>query len=256
MHNENSNVAATNRSLSILLEAGTNIDYESVLEVMYRKFLNEGDTVLDIGAHSGRHLSVFLELVKGANIHAFEPLPVKIKELEEKFGNLKNVIIHNEALTINVGEATFKFAKNVPSESGLKERMYNVENAGVVDITVRTNTLDSYINNFEKVDYIKIDIEGGEIDCLNGGLEFIGKFNPIISVEYGYQSYSRYGNTLTTLFEWAESMNYVIFDLFGNEVKNLEDWKVICDSIYWDYFLVPTSKIEYFTQSIWSDARG
>ena len=250
MHNENSNVVSANRSLSIILAAGTNVDYESVLEVMYRKFLSEGDTVLDIGSHSGRHLSVFLELVKGVDVHAFEPLPVKINELKDKFGNLDNVIIHNEALTTYVGEATFKFAKNVPSESGLKERMYNVEDAGVVDITVRTNTLDTYINDFEKVDYIKIDIEGGEIDCLNGGLNFIKKFNPIFSVEYGYQSYSRYGNTKTTLFEWAESMSYVIFDLFGNEVKNIEDWIIICDSIYWDYFLVPTSKIEYFTQSI------
>lgn len=256
MNTEISNVVAVNKSLSILLAAGTSVDYESVLEVMYRRFLNEGDTVLDIGAHSGRHLSVFIELVKDVYVHAFEPLPVMTKELEEKYGDLKNVIIHNEALTTYVGEATFKFAKNVPSESGLKERMYNIDDAGVVDITVKTNMLDNYINNFDRVDYIKIDIEGGEIDCLNGGQDFIKKFNPIISVEYGYQSYSRYGNTITTMFEWAESRGYFIFDLFGNKVNNLEDWKVICDSIYWDYFLVPSSKIEYFTQSVWPDTNG
>jgi FkbM family methyltransferase len=246
-----SNTAAltANRALSVLLDAGTYVDYEAILEVMYRTFLKEGDTVIDIGAHSGRHLSVFCELVNGADIHAFEPLPIKIEELHEKFGGFDNVIIHSEALTAYKGEATFKYAVNVPGESGLKERMYNVENPGVVDITVKTNMLDNYLDVFKKVDYIKMDIEGGEIDCLRGGMNFIKKFRPIISVEYGYPSYSKYDNSVVTLYELAEQMEYFVFDLFGNKVEDIEEWKNICDSIYWDYFLVPYTKKSIFTRS-------
>jgi tRNA A58 N-methylase Trm61 len=57
-------------------------DYESILECNYRRLIGPGDTVIDIGAHVGRHTSVFGEIVgpKGT-VWAFELLPQQLMVL-------------------------------------------------------------------------------------------------------------------------------------------------------------------------------
>ncbi|MGC9166518.1 MAG: FkbM family methyltransferase [Thermoplasmata archaeon] len=47
--------------------------------------------------------------------------------------------------------------------------------------TIETRTLDSF--NFDKVDLIKIDVEGLELSVLDGTRETIGKFHPKIILE-------------------------------------------------------------------------
>ena len=58
-------------------------DYEHVLECDYRRLIGPGDTVFDIGAHEGRHTSVFSEIVGPSGIvWAFEPLPLQFGTLD------------------------------------------------------------------------------------------------------------------------------------------------------------------------------
>ncbi len=117
-------------------------------------------------------------------------------------------------------------------------------------IPVKVDTLDMHTENLRSVDYIKIDIEGGEIGCLEGATRTIDKFRPLISTEYGYPSYSVYGLTKDSLFNFASSKNYVLFDIFLNRIDTRDEWHIVCDSICWDYFLVPAEKLDVFTERV------
>lgn len=115
---------------------------------------------------------------------------------------------------------------------------------------VNATTLEQTASEFLKIDYIKIDAEGAEIQILNGGRNVIKKHKPIISIEYGYPSYSVYGLSKESLYDFCLSMDYNVFDIYGNIIPTLDMWLALCDTVYWDYFLVPKEKIEFFLTNI------
>ena len=228
-------------------------DYEEVLAFSYRKFLSSGMNVIDIGAHAGRHTLQFLDIIGTEGfVWAFEPLPPFAEALERDLAGLKRVKIIQMALSDSERVSCFKYVENYPGESGLQERNYNYDGAIIRDIEVRVSSLDIYFADNEKnVDFVKIDVEGGEIDILRGATQFFKKNRPIVSIEYGRPSYQPYGNTSDTLFISASTHDYLISDLFGNIIENIDDWRVICDTAYWDYFLVPVER-----RTEWADVFG
>src|SRR3954451_15020604 len=100
--------------------------------------------------------------------------------------------------------------------AGLRIRETRDGRAAAEPITVQVDTLDRQLAGLELLTYLKVDVEGGEIDCLLGGQQTIARLRPFISVEYGKPSYSAYGHTARTLFDLAAKMEYVPSDLFGN----------------------------------------
>lgn len=226
-------------------------DYEAILETQYRKWISPGDTVIDIGAHVGRHLRALIECVgNGGRAYAFEPLPFAFQELRSRF-SARNVTIHNCAIGERASISSFTYATGTPEESGLRERIFNNPVlARPTCITVDVRTLDSFTSDFSGLHFIKIDTEGGEIGCLRGATRTIDRFRPVISVEYGRAGYSIYGNTSESLYDFAESCGYAIFDIFVNELHSRKDWGHACDSIYWDYFMVPIERKSEFVSRV------
>lgn len=224
-------------------------DYEYFLELIYTKLLKEGDTVIDIGAHTGRHLKVFLELVGDeGGILAFEPTKKPYNILMERF-NKANINVYNCALSNTIGDAIFNEVINYPEESGLKVREYNNKDAIVQEITVRVDILDNYFDEIQNLKFIKIDTEGAELNILSGGMKVINEFRPYISVEYGKPSYAAYGLKRESMYNFAKDNNYYLTDIFGNLIVDLEAWNYVCDTIYWDYILVPKEKYRDFCES-------
>jgi len=236
----------TNRTLKDKIRKNDVIDYEHILEQNYSKLIKPGDTVIDIGAHVGRHLSVFLYLVGDeGQVLAIEPLKSKYEELYKKFDQ-PNVRILNSALSCSSGEMVFFENEDYPEESGLKKRIYQKSDGNVLERKVNVTTLDEISREIDRLDYLKLDAEGAEIDILNGGIESINRYKPIISVEYGYSSYSVYGLDRSSLYDMARKMNYFVTDVYGNIIYTSDMWNELCDSLYWDYFLVPEKKLNFF----------
>lgn len=223
------------------------IDYEEVLEKNYSKLINPGDTVVDIGAHVGRHLRVFERLVtETGSLYGFEPLKKQFSYLTATF-QAENVRLFNLALSNFNGETEFWECENYPEESGLKQRVvYNREDARLKSIKVQVKQLDDFMDCFTRLDYIKLDAEGAEVDILEGAARVISKFRPIISTEYGGPGYGAYGRQRRSLFDLCEKNHYSVTDIFGNPIFDLSEWEECCDSVYWDYFLVPREKLAKF----------
>ncbi|HKU28016.1 MAG TPA: FkbM family methyltransferase [Candidatus Sulfotelmatobacter sp.] len=224
-------------------------NFEDLLETHYRRWVRSGDTIIDIGAHTGRHLEPLLECVglEGKAI-AFEPLPFAFDVLRERFKGTQ-VELNNMALGKEAGMVEFTYARGTPEESGLRRRTYNApELADPTLIEVRIDTLDRYCADLESIAFIKIDVEGAEIDCLKGAVKTLQRHRPVVSVEYGRPSYSVYGHTKDTLYELAVSYGYVMFDIFINRLDTIEDWRSTCDRVSWDYFMVPRERCTEFLE--------
>lgn len=222
------------------------VDYEMLLERQYTRFLQPGDVVVDIGAHAGRHLARFIDCVgPHGRVVGFEPLPQMHAELRRRFAS-PNVELHNVALTNTSGRVEFVHAKGAPEESGLRERAYNHPDAVVpTRIEVEAQRLDRYADALDGLRFIKIDVEGAEMNVLEGATAVLDRHRPWLSVEYGRPAYGAYGHETHTLFDFAERHGYLMYDLFGHHLDRAS-WGVACDSIYWDYFMIPAEQREQF----------
>jgi FkbM family methyltransferase len=232
-----------------LWKIGRGIAYEQRIYEIYSRIIRKGDTCIDIGAHLGLHLKNFLHLVgKNGKVLAFEPLPFAYKQIKKKYSS-PNCLIFNEAISNLEGVTSFVHAQGLAEQSGFKERLYDFpDQAKPKLIKVKVKTLNSYTEKITKLSFIKIDTEGGEMGCLFGGLDILEKFRPIVSIEYGINSYKNYGYSKFTLYNFAFDNKYTLFDLFFNPINTRSKWEKVCNSIYWDFFMVPNEKIKAFKE--------
>lgn len=231
-----------------------NTKFELFLSMHYSKLIKHGDLVLDIGANVGYHTEKFINLTRDTGmVIAFEPVPEMQNILNNNFSKFKNFkLLPNAAGNKNDKSVFFKavHSSGTMEESGLKIRQFNDEkNTIVEEIVVDVIKIDS-LNIQENVSFIKIDVEGGEIDVLLGAKNLIVSNLPYISIEYGDKSYLSYGNTQLTLWDLANDLDYCIYDIFLNRISSLDDWLKCINNFYWDYLLVPKKRLDEFEQTM------
>ncbi len=145
------------------------------------KLLNSGDLFFDIGAHLGSKSNQFLN--KKLKTVMVEPLPQCIKQLKVKFKDKKDVEILQKAVGKNIGTMTLEINSKMPTISTMakhwKKGRFSSEKWDQ-KILVEVITLDQLIKIYGKPDYIKIDVEGFELEVLLGLTQKVG----IISFEF------------------------------------------------------------------------
>ena len=129
-------------------------------------------TVIDIGAQYGDYAILCSKIYK-AKVYTFEPLPQNFKEILQniKLNGLKKDSI--KAFNIALGNA------NKTAMLSYSGEMVNNSNKGK-KIKTTFRTLDSYKL---KTDLLKIDVEGFELNVLDGAIKTIKKYHPKIIIE-------------------------------------------------------------------------
>lgn len=222
--------------------------FEERLAQIYRNVLEPGDIAIDIGAHTGYHASRMLDAVgETGHVVCIEPLPEIFQQLTENLAGYSNATLFNGVVSDVEGEVTFQRAVGLPGESGLKERKrYDKPGTTTETITVRSTTLDDVAALLDKVNFIKIDTEGAELTILSSGPGTLARVRPIVSVEWGSDTYLPYGHHAGSLFEFARAHQYTIVDLFSNMICSAREWSEVSDRASWDFILVPDEKLAWY----------
>ena len=145
------------------------------------KLLNSGELFFDIGAHLGNKSKQFLD--KNLRAIMVEPLPKCVEQLKIKFKKKDNVEIVQKAVGRTIGNMTLEVNTNMPTTSTMAKHWKNGRFSNEKwdqKIIVETTTLDELIKIYGLPNYIKIDVEGFELDVLMGLSQKAG----IISFEF------------------------------------------------------------------------
>jgi FkbM family methyltransferase len=139
----------------------------------YSGFVKPDDKIYDIGANVGSYSRVFLEY--GAKVIAFEPQIHCQKILRMRFDDESNFILSPFACGAEKGEAYIYKPKSHTIASMNMNWIDKVKGTNRFEgeewtskEKIQVDTLDNAIKRFFKPDYIKIDVEGFELDVLRG----------------------------------------------------------------------------------------
>ena len=202
-----------------LLEYGY---WENQLIKYAETFLNDNSIILDIGANIGTW-SIPLA-IKNRKVYSFEPYDSSFYSLcGNIFLNNKEHIIYpyHSAITDNVNKKTSMYLSETINIGGCKllETKDNNNKLNRYNLI----TLDSL--KLEKVNFIKIDVEGQELNVIKGGTKTILKNKPVIFFEcwdINSHHWNNIPNTHNELMDYIKSLGYNINKIYIDGDDNYE----------------------------------
>jgi FkbM family methyltransferase len=235
-HNDNSTIA------SLIYWKGLN-GYESATLKVWAALSKNSKIILDVGANFG----LFGILSKGLNpeatLYFFEPLNRNITRIERNLAlnNFKSTVI-KAAVSDSVGTAEFfdiSSSENTIGSLSKSHVQMHQHHTGIKSVITNVITLDSFSESekLKSIDLVKIDVEGFEIEVLNGFVQSIKKFRPLIIVEITNEEN---GIEVYNIMKTEKYCFYIIDDIKGliqvNQINRDSSSK------YYNFLLCPVEK--------------
>jgi FkbM family methyltransferase len=156
------------------------------LRVLYGQFVKSDDLVFDVGAHLGNRTRAFVAL--GCQVVAVEPQPHVAAVLRRLTRRLKKVRVVERALSSQPGYAKLAISERTPTVSTIEQEWREARRreagfGGVqwnTTVEVQVTTLDALVKAYGVPAFIKIDVEGGELNVLRGMSQAV----PALSFEF------------------------------------------------------------------------
>lgn len=200
--------------------------YETHIANLIKSQIREGDVVFDIGANIGIHtITMSQSAGKNGKVYAFEPIAFLGERLKKNIwiNNIDNVEVVPYALSDEAATTKVFFDENqqnlgtVSLANDAYKRNYSIE--------VRKG--DDLVNEYqiEKINFIKIDVEGLEIKVLMGLKHAIQRFRPRIIFEYDQHYLQRTNDKGTDLqerlFNFFHQWKYQLYNIEPEGMRSI-----------------------------------
>ncbi|MBP2674388.1 MAG: Methyltransferase FkbM family [Deltaproteobacteria bacterium] len=175
--------------------------YEIQTTKVMKRVLKKYSNSIDVGCHQGNILREIIHFAPKGTHFAFEPLPSYYNVLLKSFGSLPNIHIYDYALSDSVGTTSFQYVVSNPAYSGFRQRRYPNPHVQIQTITVKKIPLDNIIPEDITIQFIKVDVEGAELEVFIGAIETIKRNRPVIVFEHGIGAADYYETTPNNIYD-------------------------------------------------------
>ena len=185
----------------MFLDPGDSLDlsingvYGELDTKIIREEIHEGDIVIDVGANIGYYTLIFAQLVgSSGKVFAFEPESKNFEILKKniEINNYPNIVAEQKIVSDKSG-----IVKLFIAEHGIVGHRITQQKSSQKFIEVESIILDNYIKKLNldnKINFIKIDVEGSEPKVLEGAKEIMQKSNQLkIFTEFNREAVEEYG---------------------------------------------------------------
>jgi len=170
-------------------------EYTELEIELLKNFIKPHFTVYDIGANIGYHTLAFSKLAQ--DVYSFEPNKKNLELLRKNTIDVDNVVIYDFACSDK--EITMYVEDFDPTVPGNYGEMRMLDN-GQECVSKRIDDIPDIFGP----DLMKIDVEGHELQVLNGSLETIQQYKPIIF-------YEAHGTDLPEIYDLLTGLDYTLY---------------------------------------------
>ena len=185
-------------------------------EKLRKHFPQSNITCLDIGANCGQFFDSIKDLYPQSSITMVEANPHC-----ERFLQRKNSPYHMIALSDKKGILEFFTTKKKPRSKGAsfypEVNWKNIKEDDILKISVPVSTLDILFEN-QKFDLVKIDVQGAELDIINGGTEFL-QSNNFLLIEVSLVEYNQGAPLAVDVVKRLENLGFYILDCIDDHIS-------------------------------------
>jgi len=169
-------------------------------------------TYVDVGSNRGQVLRDAVRIAPAARHVAFEPIPSLAAEIERE---LPAVDCRALALGASPGHARFCHFTKLDGWSGLQRNPDITDERGAPEyIDVEVSTLDAQLPDLGAA-VVKIDVEGAELQVLEGGRGVLARAHPLLIFEHQPETAELYGASSAALWDLLSELGYAIFSITG-----------------------------------------
>lgn len=195
-------------------------DYDEMSMSMLSMIIKQGHVCADIGANVGAY-SVMMSAMAGHGgaVHAFEPVNHIRRRalLNLQLNGCRNVIMNDCALGDRSGSTRMLQVKEGEFRGGTSsmletEAITQMGRDHFDEVDVAVKTLDDYIDEtgLDRLDFMKIDVEGFELSVLNGATKVLSAMRPVLLFEHDRDRLQRVGLDEEAFKDIFHRHNYVV----------------------------------------------
>ena len=199
--------------IGLHLDLTVNLRYDRLTRAVLKRILKPASNTIDIGCHQGEILRRVLQLSPEGRHAGFEPIPDLFKALQEEFG--QRASIYPYALYDAEGESEFFIVRNEPGYSSLRQRTLEFT-ADYQTIRVQLKKLDNFFHDPLRIHFIKLDVEGAELQVLKGAQALLLRDKPVILFECGRGGYDYFNESPLEIYGFLSGLGYAVYEM--------EDW--------------------------------
>ncbi|MFN5135289.1 MAG: FkbM family methyltransferase [Chitinophagaceae bacterium] len=183
--------------------------YESKETETLLQFISHQNVFIDAGANSGYYSLLIASKYSDCLVHAFEPASSSYQNLQSNIllNKLSNIIALQKALSNKTGcKHLYLSAKDNTGMSSFTR----AENASGTIEEVKTIPLELYAtqNKLSNIAAVKIDVEGAELEVLEGLKSLLSLQRPVIAIELSEELQNRSGYSIWHIHKYFQEMNY------------------------------------------------
>lgn len=193
--------------------------YHHIKETLFlNKFLKKDMVFLDIGANQGEFTLFAASKLTNGKVFAFEPVTKLYQRLQKNVNDnsFNNVTLIKKGLSNENTKVPIYDSLNKENEGneGLASTYKSDLRSEFIEEIELINFDQNILTELTRLDFIKIDIEGGELFALKGLEETIQKFKPTILIEMDRLLSKNAGYSIDDLTNYFERHNYKPYKIF------------------------------------------
>ena len=220
--------------LLVQIDSGSFVEWETLFKGQYehsvhelqRLILRPGMVAVDVGANVGLHTLHMAEQVgDGGHVLAIEPQPDIAHRLRQNLAlnRVKNVTLYETACsrpgqteaTLVISTSSARTAHLSLSGGDLAARGGGTAGLSTVSANVSVTTLDALFagSGLHRLDFVKIDVDGGEYDVLLGSEATLRHYRPHVLFEANPLEWDQAGASVDMVVRYLSGLSYRIYEL-------------------------------------------
>ena len=205
-----------------------------------RAILGDAPTrIFDVGANTGQTALELARRFPRASIHSFEPTPAVAAELRQTVAHLPRVQVHEIALGLEDGTASFHLNRmaqtnsllaSAPGHAAFNSSAAMQETVEIIDVPVMTIASFCVKHGIERIDILKTDAQGADLSVIEGA----GTLLPHIPLVYAEVSFVPLYDGQPTFGAFHDRMNalgYRLVDLYETGFRS-HFYQLSCNALF------------------------